>query len=323
VTYQYGMEFVTVPGGSQVYPGGSPNDLPGLSPGVGRGAVAQDFRIGRYEVGRASWNAFFNAAATVEQQTGQQIPWITQPGGLAGGGQYGRTGNISWRTAAIFCNWLTNDCALTRAAFLSGAYDVSTFGFTGADRYTDQLTHSPGARFWIPTMDEWMRAGFFDPNHNSPEYGNWWQYGISRDTAPTPGLPNQAAPFPWSGVGEANYGFVTQDGAEFSVPLGAYSATQSPWGLFDVSGASGEWIEEPFYGLQGGGLPTGRRLAGTYLTGSSSDFRLNVGLVGGQSDPVDDAYWMGFRIAALVPAPSAVVALSVVCGVGVLPRRRG
>ena len=157
-----------MPGGSQVYHGGSPNDLPGLSPGVGRGAVAEDFRIGRYEVGRASWNAFFAAAEQVRQQTGQAIPWLSPAGGLSGGGQYGRTGNISWRTAAIYCNWLHNDQAVTRDAFMSGAYDVGTFGFTGADRYTDQLTHSPGARFWVPTMDQWMRAGVLRSQPQQP-----------------------------------------------------------------------------------------------------------------------------------------------------------
>ncbi|MDP1660387.1 MAG: hypothetical protein Q8L55_00595, partial [Phycisphaerales bacterium] len=80
VTYQYGMEFVTVPGGNQVYPGGHPNDPTGAASAVGRGAVAEDFRIGRYEVGRASWNAFFNAAEQVRIATGQAIPWLSLPG---------------------------------------------------------------------------------------------------------------------------------------------------------------------------------------------------------------------------------------------------
>lgn len=299
VTYQYGMEFVTIPGGSQVYPGDSPNDLPGLSPGVGRGAVAEDFRIGRYEVGASSWAAFFSAVQTVQQQTGQTIPWISVPGGLGGSGLYGRTGNINWRTAAIYCNWLHNDQALTREAFMGGAYDVSTFHF-GNGGFTDQLTHSPGARFFIPTMDQWMRAGFFDPNHNSSQYGNWWQYGHASDAFALPGLPQWGA--------EANYGFVTQNLAEFSVPLGAYSSIQSPWGLFDVSGASTEWIEEPFYG-SGPNLPSGRMQAGTFLT-SGPAITLGVGRIGGQTDPLDDAYWIGFRIAAAVPTPGATALLA-------------
>jgi len=313
VTYQYGMEFVTVPGGNQVYPGGHPNDPTGAASAVGRGAVAEDFRIGRYEVGRASWNAFFNAAEQVRIATGQPIPWLSLPGGLSGGGQYGRTGNISWRTAAIYCNWLHNDQALTRAAFMGGAYDVSTFTF-GNGGFNDQLTHSPGARFFIPTMDQWMRAGFFDPNHNSPQYGNWWQYGHASDSAALRGLPQWGA--------EANYGFSTPDLAEFSVPLGAYSGVQSPWGLFDVSGASTEWIEEPFYFLGGPGtaLPTGRLHAGTYLTGSPSDVFLGVGGIGGQSDPLDDAYWMGFRVAAVVPTPAP--SLAVLCWMSIAARRR-
>jgi hypothetical protein len=122
--------------------------------------------------------------------------------------------------------------------------------------------------------------------------------------------------------GEANYGFVTGTGEEFTVPLGAYSNIQSPWGLFDVSGASGEWVEEPFYVIQGGQLPTGRRLAGNFLTGSASDFLLSIGIVGGQSDPLDDAYWMGFRIAAAVPSPSISGAIGVIAITTGMRRRR-
>ncbi len=42
---------------------------------------------------------------------------------------------------------------LARAVFLTGAYDVSTFGFA-PDGFSDQVSHSPGARFWIPTHNQ-------------------------------------------------------------------------------------------------------------------------------------------------------------------------
>ncbi|MDP1660404.1 MAG: hypothetical protein Q8L55_00685 [Phycisphaerales bacterium] len=161
-----------------------------------------------------------------------------------------------------------------------------------------------------------MRAGFFDPNHNSPQYGNWWQFGHASDVAAWPGLPRQ--------FGEANYGFSTPNLEEFTVPLGAYSNVQSPWGLFDVSGASTEWIEEPFYSLgsPGTALPTGRYHAGTFLTGSSSEIFLSLGGIGGQSDPIDDAYWYGFRLAAVVPSPQTGILL-MLWGTLLLRRRRG
>ncbi len=60
-------------------------------------------------------------------------------------------GNISWRMAAMYANWLNNDQSSDRSAFLNGAYDVSTFTYTPAGRFRDQLTHNPDAKYWIPT----------------------------------------------------------------------------------------------------------------------------------------------------------------------------
>ncbi len=288
VTYQYGIEFVTIPGGTEYYGGGGPYDVPWL-PGVGRGAVAQAFRIGRYEVGTASWRAFVYAAEQVRVSTGQPIPWA--PNWVsASGGQYARTSGTWWEAAAVYCNWLHNDQALTREAFMSGAYDVSMFGSSA----TQQPTRSPGARFWIPSVDEWLRAGYFDPNHNSPQYGNWWQYGHASDAAPWPGLPTQ--------FGEANYGFEARYGEHLSVPLGAYPHIQSPWGLFDVNGANAEWTEEIW--TSAGDLGPRRFFAGSHTTSRGNPMAYTVGgSVGGDIDPW--TFWTGLRIAAVVPTPSS------------------
>ena len=79
------------------------------------------------------------------------------------------TGGVDWRTCAIFCNWLHNGKSSARSAFLSGAYDVSTFGYiSSAGGFTDQLTHNAGTSYWIPTLDEWLKAAHFDPNRNGP-----------------------------------------------------------------------------------------------------------------------------------------------------------
>jgi hypothetical protein len=39
--------------------------------------------------------------------------------------------------AAMYCNWLHNNQSTDRQAFLNGAYDVSTFGYSGTV-FTDQ-----------------------------------------------------------------------------------------------------------------------------------------------------------------------------------------
>ena len=314
VTYQYGTEFVTVNGSPAGVNSSYPNFAVDGSAGTPRGGLNYDFRISRYEVGASSWSAFFAAADAVGAATGQQIPYLTRPGNLSGSGQYGRVGNISWRTAAMYCNWLCNDQAQTRAAFMNGAYDVNTFGLIG-NQFTDQLTHNPGAQFWIPTLDEWIRAANYDPNRNGPGQGGWWQFSISRDTNAIPGLPR------WGG--EANAGFSTPNLEEFTVPLGAYSNIQSPWGLFDTVGASAEWLEEALY-QTGPNLPYSRLLAGAYITGSGADVAfgsMQNGDAIGAEVPMDDAYWMGFRIAAAVPSPSACL-LFMSLGTTVFSRRQ-
>ncbi len=89
----------------------------------GRGGVGYEYKIGRFEVTSAQWREFFNASLN---RPDGPIPWVL-PATQIGSGM-APVGGVSWRTCAIFCNWLHNNKSLDRAAFLSGAYDVSTFG---------------------------------------------------------------------------------------------------------------------------------------------------------------------------------------------------
>lgn len=229
--------------GNAPYQAANPNDLVN-----GRGGVNYQYSIGRTEVPTSIWAEFFNAA--MDRPADDRIPFVVAPtfwGGVADaptspegqrwtvpvGNEMRPVGNITWRTAAIFCNWLHNGKATTREAFLSGAYDVGTFGFQGAI-FTDQLAHSPGAKYWIPTWDEWLKAAHYDPDklNTDGSTGGWWQYSNGSDTAYTYGPP---------GSGQANAGFNTP--TPFSILLGSYPDVQSPWGLLDVAGGTTEWTE--------------------------------------------------------------------------------
>jgi len=99
-------------------------------------------------------------------------------------------GDISWRVAAMYCNWLHNDKRNDRAAFLNGAYDVITFGYSGST-FTDQRTHTAGARYWIPTQDEWIKATRYDLNKVNLDgsTGGWRKYSITSITQPAYGPP--------------------------------------------------------------------------------------------------------------------------------------
>ena len=149
-------------------------------------------------------------------------------------------GNISWRMAAMYCIILNNKNT-DRSAFMNGAYDATTFGYSGTV-FTDQLTHNPGAQYWIPTWDEWLKAAHWSPTN--PNHNGWYLYPNGSDTPLVygpPGVLVNGQPT------QANGGWDSVDFPghnPFSVPLGAYPTVQSPWGLMDVAGGTAEWTEE-------------------------------------------------------------------------------
>jgi formylglycine-generating enzyme required for sulfatase activity len=320
-----GIDFVTV---------GAPGNAPWTGGGTNnnRGEVDYNFRIGKYEVTTAQWAEFFNAA--LDRPSNDRIPDVfapTQWGAVSAtpnnpGGQHFAVpagnamlpvGGVDWRTCAIFCNWLCGGKSSARSAFLSGAYDVSTFGyFNGGSRFTDQLAHSPGAPYWIPTLDEWMKAAHYDPNRNGT--GGWCLYSNSSDNPYVYGPPGYLVN---GQPATANGGWddISIPGHDpFSVPLGAYSNVMSPWGLFDVAGGTSEWLEEALI-FPGDTLPHDR-----YFEGSAWETPVfgddQAGSRGGGDSPTYFGYDVGLRIAASVPSPTCPYAFTM--GLAFVLRRR-
>jgi formylglycine-generating enzyme required for sulfatase activity len=340
VTREAGIEFVTIPLAGrqpgQANPGWAGNGTPG-DVNVGRGSVGYEFRIGRYEVSAGQWSEFLDAVSRV-------------PGGVpfVGTGQAGVNnsmlprGNISWRRAAIYCNWLHNNKGTTLDAFTSGAYNVSTFGFHPSGiGFSDQLTRSPGARFFIPSLDEWIKAAHYDPSRletpittNTAGGAGYWLYPTTSDTAPIGGPPGQLIAY-----GPTGFPFISPTGqptqsnsgwdaqripgfSPFSIPLGAYTAVMSPWGLFDTSGGTAEWTEEARGGPSG--IPEVRSLRGSAWNDAPGTARASDLLaVNGNSNewPGFGTFDFGLRVAALVPAP-ACGALFLAIGIWGFQRRR-
>lgn len=245
--------------------------------------------------------------AAKDRPAADSIPFVVVPSIWGGSGVPGQNGGqrwqvpagremnavggITWRTAAIYCNWLHNGKELNREAFLSGAYDVSTFGYNG-NIFTDQFARSPGATYFIPTWDEWLKAVHFDPNRYGEEQPGYWLGPHTRD-----GLLGGGPP----GVGAANYG---QFAGFESIPLGAYAFT-TPWGLYDASGATGEWTESVFqFAPQ---LEAYRIFDGSFWNSNISGVQDLVHQRGDEFPSIPN-YWNGLRIAAVVPSPGGCVA---------------
>ncbi|MCC6970203.1 MAG: SUMF1/EgtB/PvdO family nonheme iron enzyme [Phycisphaerales bacterium] len=278
----------------------------------GRGRVDYTYRISKVEVTTAQWMEFVNTYSTQSDD----LKWFAFPDywgatrdmnyhgpgqrwklrSAAGSANWPVTG-ITWRESAQFCNWLTNDKRKTLDAIASGAYDTSTFGWNQDVGFTDQSAHSPGAKFWIPTLDEWLKAVHYDPAKDNGK-GGWWRYPNTSDTAPIPGIP---------GVGETSAGYEPYSYSDgFEVPLGSYPNTLTPWGLLDATGGSSEWTESWYntdathhYDRFYDSAPAGN------VSSSQLDGLANTGAFG----PTQQIAWLGLRVAS-IPGPNAAILAS-------------
>lgn len=338
-----GIDFVTIgnPGNAPWMGNGTPDDQ-----AIGHGTVDYSYKIGRFEVTTAQWCEFINCA--LDRPANDRIPYVFAPTtwgaqavtpqntgaqryAVPAGREMFAAGGVDWRTCAILCNWLSNGKRTDRAAFANGAYDVSTFGYRGASSiFTDQLAHNPGAQYYIPSWNEALKATYYDPNRYGDGQPGWWTWANKKEVPPAYGPPGVhvnirgpvVGPDPNGPLAEANGAWNATyfpGYSPFSVPLGAYPASLSPWGLLDTAGGTSEWTEDAI--LTSGIWPTGRVAEGSpwqFVGDAAADF---VGYpVGGL--PTASTLNFGFRIASVIPAPSSCIMLGVAGTIMARSRRR-
>lgn len=276
---------------------------------TGRGSVGYEYFMARTEVSTGQWLEFFNTFLTREQQ----VPWLRAPldWGAEADPTYTGPGTryrlrsmpdaanvgayaVTWRTAAMYVNWLHNGKGSDLASIQSGAYDVSTFTNLPNGQWTDQLTRSAGARYWIPSLDEWLKAAHWDPSN--PSNNGWWTYANGSEAPPVYGPPPS---FGGDGTGQANAGFSLPNFAQYDIPLGSYPLTPSIWGLQDLMGMGSEWTE----GVRGG--PTGMY---RHFDGSDAGSLTSPDIVygGGSQFPYSPAGDFNLRIASSIPLPGTL-----------------
>lgn len=272
---------------------------PGPGGNAGRGSVAYSYRISKLELTSGQWSDFLKMAI----RQGVNVDALgLRPNFWGGSGASERMRpviGLNWRAGAYYCNWLNNGKQESWASCQSGAYDASTFGGVPGQVYTDQLTHSPGAKFWIPNLDEYLKASHYDPNKEGTGVGGWWDQPYKSNTAAIPGPPPP-------GSGQTSGGWDPGDFSELSVPLGAYKDFTSAYGLWDLSGGSKEWLETPIGFDSTTGLYKSRRAFGSYAGERGHDQSDNINGVDFDY-PGEDGFY-GFRIAGQIPAPSVTVA---------------
>ncbi|MBL9001742.1 MAG: SUMF1/EgtB/PvdO family nonheme iron enzyme [Phycisphaerae bacterium] len=305
-----GIDFVTIGApGNPAYSGPDSNNT-----ATGRGSVPYEYRLGRTEVTSAQWLEFYNAFWGRAPHLSLPLRWGGTPTGNpetpfrltnSGSGLW-PAGGMTWRTSAMFVNWLNNDKRTDIAAVMNGAYDVSTFGFDDAGRFTDQQQRTPGARYWLPTYDEWMKGAYYDPNHGGTGIGGWWWNNTNgTNIDPVYGPP---------GIGQGNAGFDLPSEGHYRIPLMSYPTTVTPWGLLDVSGGVGEFTESV--------LHINNIFYREYYGSSWSRFGVRSDRIYTRSatQPHLHPINVGLRVASVVPAPHAFLVIA--AGFAVLTYRR-
>lgn len=306
----YVHDFVTVgaPGNrpaleSERYYGSAVAGFPDL------GRVGYSFRISRTETTVQQWLPFVNAAWQFAFQLGysRNDPRFTASHIFTNGvgpnavfeitpGTNQLAGAMSFRFAAWYCNWRHNGSPtvnLTMETFTTGAYDAN-------------LVRQAGAQFWVPNLDEWTKATYYDPNRYGAGQEGYWRHPGMSDTPLVGGPPG--APGAQTSAGSWH------QGQGLPPNVGSYPSTHSPWGLLDTSGGVREWTDVPFQGVSGLRYVRGEDLGGGLdLPFDRIDFFFSGRGV--------DSSGAGFRMASAIPLPGTCIPFAVWCG-WTVPRRR-
>jgi hypothetical protein len=276
-----------------------PSEVPS-NPGLEIGAVAYEFRLTRTEATVEQYAQFANAYLRWNPQRAMDNEVWGRFLGPTGDGrvqylpEYAHYPvQLSWRMAARWCNWLHNEQADRADAFENGAYDTSTFVTTPGGVVLDQLTRSPGARFWIPSRDEWTKGAYYDPHRYGPGAGGYWLYPHRSNDEPRSGLSSLG--------GQTNAGEGVP--VEFaSMNVGSYPDVQSAWGLLDLSGGASEWSEWT--------VLTSRDRVGMGSTYRDFGYTTTDQIAASSFAGAPWTTPFGLRVASVIPAPSALVVVS-------------
>jgi len=248
-------------GNEYVYVGDERN--PGDIVNQFKGRVNYGFLIARTELSNASYCTFLNAVAAESDPYGLYDENMSS-GACGGITRTKRDGlfeyhckdgweirpvvYINYYDLARFANWMHYGCpsgkcelGITEGTASQGAYDTSEFELVRSGKKTPYKkfgTRNQGARFWIPSENEWYKAAYYDPH----KIGNrkYHDYPTRSSDEPT--------------LGQANYmedNHFSVGGPYYLAPVYSFESIPSYYGTLQQGGNVWEWIEDWQYGLIG------------------------------------------------------------------------
>jgi formylglycine-generating enzyme required for sulfatase activity len=307
------IEWVTV---------GDPGNTADTAP-AGYGAVAASFQIMKYEFTNQLYTEFLNSVdrngtnpySVYNANMGSNARGgISFTSGNASGSKYATKSNmgdkpvnyVSWFDAARVSNWLMNG-ALSSSSTETGAYTL-----VGGQTSGTAPAVNPGARFYVPTEDQWYKAAYYKGGGTSAGY---WNYATQSDSAPT------AVTAGSTGIGSAgstgnsaNYsGSADWNSQDGNVTTVGTNGGPSTYGAFDMSGNLLEWNDLTGAAGSSRGLRGGNWNDNAFYVSSSSSSPYDVS---------NDSIVVGFRLARPVSSSVPEIdpamgssALSLVAGV--------
>ena len=271
----------------------------------GFGAVDHTYNIGKYEVTAGQYTACLNAVAKTDTH-GLYNPsmWTSalgckiQQSGTSGSYTYSvapdyanRPVNwVSFWDAARFANWLQSGDTE------SGAYhDIGNQSLFG---------RNPGAKFFVPTENEWYKAAY---HKNDGVTGNYWDFPTgwnyptpSRDMTESTNSGNNAN---YYGFNFAGYPI---DPPYYTTLAGEFQLSASPYGTFDQGGNVYEFNETAnAYVFEEAPVGSLRGYRGGCFGDNAFPLLAYEPLYGG---PAHETAGFGFRVAS-VPEPGSIILL--------------
>jgi len=215
--------------------------------------------------------------------------------------------SVSWYEAATFVNWLNVDAGGTPAYKFSGStFDVWVAGDT-ADYDAANIYRSKRAKYFLPSVDEWYKSAYHDASAGI--VGTYFNYPTGSDSVPD-GIDFE---------GDTTFDAVFNDGDFNSVPNDITDVgLLSPYGTAGQGGNVFEWDETDLDLTNGPSPGSSARGVRGGSWGSHSDYLLSSDRILGV--PTDGVYYVGFRVASVVPEPSTLL-LGLLAAVGLLMRR--
>ena len=303
------------------------------------GSVGYAYQIGKHEVSLDQYTTFLNAVAATDTYglyntgmgTDLNIKGIVRSGSpgsytyaVSGYGNFPVT-YVSWLDAARFANWIHNGQpagAQNATTTEDGAYTLNgVITFVGAIG----ITRNGNARYWIPSVNEWYKAAYYDPTIAGAN--KYWMYATRTNATPNSRVQNSTDSNSanwWRNDGNSNNG--VNDGyavtnyeyyistQNYLTAVGAYTLASNYYGTFDQNGNVMELTdteEQSSWRVVRGG---------SWRYTSSTDFLTSGRLF--ELNPADDSRNdAGFRLAT-VPEPTVTVSLIFAGGLLLVRRRR-